>query len=193
MYHANMLKMYHERENAGMALIGLVNTAVVDVEVGNQVDELESEVIVEPPSESSKDERDYKVGNILSSNKSKQLADLLVEFSDVLSSKPGFTSLGKHDIKLTTDTPIMSKPYPVPFALKQVVIDEVKSMLDLDVIEPSDSQYCSKYVIVKKADNTYRFCIDLDPLTKLWYLIVSPYRIWMLSLSSWPIASTCPK
>ena len=89
------------------------------------------------------------------------------EFSDVLSTKPGRTNLGEHDIKLTTDTPIRSKQYPIPFALKKTVEDEVKSMLELGVIERSDSEYCSNYVITKKADGTNRFCIDFRPINRV--------------------------
>lgn len=33
-------------------------------------------------------------------------------------------------------------------------------MLDLNVIEPSDSPYSSSEVLVKKKDDSYRFCVD---------------------------------
>lgn len=163
-YHANMLKRYNERPI--VSALSVAGIAVIDVEQESGVDELEKEVIVYPPTEKS-DQQEYKVSDQLSEDEAKELSQMLLEFDDVLSTKPGFTNLGKHDIKLTTDVPIRSKPYPVPFALKQVVIEEVKSMLDLKVIEPSDSQYCSNYVIVKKPDNTNRFCIDFRPLNRV--------------------------
>ena len=40
-------------------------------------------------------------------------------------------------------------------------------MIDLGVIEPSESEYCSNYVIVKKGDGTNRFCVDYRQLHSL--------------------------
>ena len=59
------------------------------------------------------------------------------------------------------------KPYPLPFTSLDVVKDEVRSMLDLDVIEPSDSPYCSPIVLVRKKDGSVRFCIDFRALNKI--------------------------
>ena len=38
--------------------------------------------------------------------------------------------------------------------------DEVRDMINLDIVEPSESPYCSPVLIVKKRDNTNRFCIE---------------------------------
>ena len=40
-------------------------------------------------------------------------------------------------------------------------------MIDLGVVERSDSQYCFPVVIVKKKDNSNRFCIDFRVLNKI--------------------------
>lgn len=58
-----------------------------------------------------------------------------------------------HKVHLTTDTPV-HLPYPVPQNLRQCFDDEVARMLDLGVVEPSTSPYCSPVVLVKKADDT---------------------------------------
>ena len=89
------------------------------------------------------------------------------EFSETFSDKPGRTSLLDHDIKLTTDTPVRVKQYPLPFSMLETVGDEVRSMIDLGVVERSDSPYCSPVVIVKKKDNTNRFYIDFRVLNKI--------------------------
>lgn len=39
-------------------------------------------------------------------------------------------------------------------------------MLDLGVIVPSDSEYCSNIVIVKKPDRSNRFCIDFRAINR---------------------------
>ena len=89
------------------------------------------------------------------------------EFSPTFSDKPGRTTLLDHDIKLTTDTPVRVKRYPLPFSMLETVGDEVRSMIYLGFVERSDSPYCSPVVIVKKKDNSNRFCIDFRVLNKI--------------------------
>ena len=64
------------------------------------------------------------------------------------------------DLQLITDQPIRSKPYPVPQAMKAVISKKISDMLKLGVIERSSSGYASPVVLVKKKDESVRFCID---------------------------------
>ena len=80
---------------------------------------------------------------------------------------PGRINIAAHDIKVTLDEPIRSRPYPLPHALRDTVQDEVKSMLEMQVIEPSESPYASPVVLVKKKDGTNRFCVDFRKLNRI--------------------------
>lgn len=93
----------------------------------------------------------------------------LDEFSDVLSDLLGQKTLGVHQIKLTSDKPIRSKPYPLPFTSRDTVCEEVhvRKMLEAGVIEPPDSPCSSPIVIVKKKDGTNRFRIDFRAINKI--------------------------
>lgn len=91
----------------------------------------------------------------------------LDEISDVLSDLPGKKTLGVHQIKLTSDKPIRSKPYPLPFTSRDTVCEEVRKMLEAGIIEPSDSPYSSPIVIEKKKDDTNRFCLDFRAINKI--------------------------
>ena len=44
----------------------------------------------------------------------------------------------EHDIKLTTETPVRVKQYPLPHSMMEAVEDEVRNMLELKVIERSE-------------------------------------------------------
>ena len=71
-----------------------------------------------------------------------------------------------HDIKLSSDNPIRSRPYLLPHALRDTVQIEVKAMLNMQVIEP-ESPYASSIVLVKKANGTNRFCVDFRKLNHI--------------------------
>ncbi|XP_070174493.1 uncharacterized protein [Littorina saxatilis] len=72
-----------------------------------------------------------------------------------------------HDIRLTDKEPVRKKQYPLPFASKQTLEQEVRMMLELDVIEPSSSPYCAPVVLVKKKDGSTRVCLDFRGLNSI--------------------------
>ena len=89
------------------------------------------------------------------------------EYSDVLTDSPGLTNLAKHVIRLTSDKPVRTKPYPLPFMSREIVCEEVRRMLETEIIEPSKSPYSSPIVIVKKKDGSNRFCIDFRAVNRV--------------------------
>ncbi|GFN88263.1 reverse transcriptase [Plakobranchus ocellatus] len=100
----------------------------------------------------------------LSASQVQDVKELLLEFQDILTSAPGCTNTICHEIRLTTDDVIRVKPYPLPFAARDFVTQEVNDLLSLGVIEPSDSPYCFPIVVVKKKDGSMRLCIDFRKL-----------------------------
>ena len=110
---------------------------------------------------------DVQINPELSPEKKEQLRSLVREFSDVLTDLPGITSITEHEIKLMTDEPVRSKPYPVPHAMKDTMKSEIDSMLKLGIIVPIESPYASPVVMVKKPDGSNRFCIDYRKLNRI--------------------------
>ena len=47
------------------------------------------------------------------------LKDLTRRYPDVFTDMPGETDVIQHQVKLTDDTPICCKPYPLPYAMKE--------------------------------------------------------------------------
>ena len=75
------------------------------------------------------------------------------------------TSLIEHEIvpKLNAK-PVREAPRRLSPKILEVAQEEVDRILKEDVIKRSNSDWCSRPVIVKKADGSYRFCIDYRDL-----------------------------
>ena len=101
----------------------------------------------------------------LSKRQKKQVWELLEEYQDILTSNPAKTSLGEHRIEVTTDQPVRTKAYPLPYAVRELIQKEVNEMLRMGIIEPSNSAYSSSVVMVKKKDGSNRFCVDYRKLS----------------------------
>jgi hypothetical protein len=100
----------------------------------------------------------------LDTNKLEAVKTLCESYNDVLTDVPGTTNLVKHKIELTSSDPIRLKPFPIPFNMENVIKEEVRKMVQLNVIEPSVSPYSSPVVIARKKDGSNRFCIDFRRL-----------------------------
>ena len=168
-FHANMLKLYNKR-------------SMVDSDtVTNNTSQAASITVLEnEPDDNELSDRDipfcdYNVPNSieyvsindqLSSDQKCQLTQLFQSFPEIFSDNPGKTSLVEHKIDLTTDEPIRSHIYPMPYTVRNDIQNEIKSMIDLDIIEPSNSPYASPIVLVKKKDSSNRFCADYRKVNK---------------------------
>ena len=74
---------------------------------------------------------------------------------------PRETDVIQHRVKLTDDTPMRCPPYPLPYAMKEEMRNEV------GVVRPSTSPYTSPILIVKKKDGSNRVCVDFRKLNKI--------------------------
>ena len=85
------------------------------------------------------------------------------------------TTLIKHTIEVLPNVmPIRSKPFPMNVASKMILKKEVETLLEKGIIRPSESQFSSPVILVRKKlipgnDQEYRLCIDyrlLNSITK---------------------------
>ena len=67
------------------------------------------------------------------------LKDLVRRYPSVFADMPGGTDVIQHNIKLTADTPIASKPYPLPYTMREELQNKVDSRLEMGVVRPSMS------------------------------------------------------
>ncbi|CAG9829901.1 unnamed protein product [Diabrotica balteata] len=97
----------------------------------------------------------------LSSSEQRQLENMISKFTTLSSKdKLGRTSLISHTIEVGDTTPFRQYQYPIPQAWQVDLEKEIDSMLELNIIEPSTSSYCSPLWLTKKKDGSFRVCFD---------------------------------
>lgn len=167
LFHINLLKKYHDRPTHEKDKEPEVTEDVIASACIGVVDEsVENEELI--PTVGGKETlKDVDVCSELTEEEAKQLWELLKRYEHLFTDLPGLTSLLKHDIKLTSKTPIRKKSYPIPFQLLPIIKKELEFMQQLDVIEHSNSPYSSPYLLIKKPDGSIRFCIDFRALNAI--------------------------
>ena len=164
---ANILTAYQEREasEVGKTVHGEeYHSTTVIKEEGEGDDVIKDEGWLElRPDRGEETYKDVKICTKLSKRQKQQVWALPEDYQDILISNPGKTSLGEHRIEVTTDQPVRTKSYTLPYAVRELIQKEVNEMLRMGIIEPSNS------AMVKKKDGSNRFCVDyrrLNAVTK---------------------------
>ena len=65
------------------------------------------------------------------------LKDSTRRYPDVFTDMPGETDVIQHRVKLADDTPIRCKTYPLQYAMREELRNEVDSMLEMGAMRPS--------------------------------------------------------
>ena len=148
--HANKIRKFNERIEQAV----VNNCSVIfekDEEFGS-VDVIPDIPLVNEPPPSSKIDP-VRVSH-LTNNEKQQLFAVLDKYPEVFSEKPGFCPLFEHEIKVTSDfKPKKLRAYKVPELLKPEVERQIKEMLELGIIVPSNSEMASPVVCVLKGPN----------------------------------------
>ena len=113
----------------------------------------------------------FNFNTSLSLEEKYRLTNLLHDYQDVFQ-KPnqplGPTSVLKHKIKLIPGAePFRSVPYRITPLQREEVNRQVQEMLKQGIIVESDSPYSSPVLLVKKADCSQRFVVDMRKLNNI--------------------------
>ena len=156
-FHINRLRKYTEESDTN------------DIEIINTENDFDKHYLNLHISLSEQNDKKTEINldHIDSENVKSEIKALLNKYADVISNKPGSTDCIQHTIKLTDNTTFKSKTYVVPQMLKSKVELEINSLLNDGLIVPSQSQYSSPMVIVKKKNNSIRICCDYRKLNKV--------------------------
>ena len=174
-FYANMLKKYIERaDQDGAPQQNSDNNRVMSCDVctgiiGENEDlSVNDEEMVELANCHQKETvKDVKLGIELTKIQQEEMMDTLVRYTKVFSDIPGKTDMIEHKIELTGNNPVRSRPYPLPYAIRENLKREIQDMLSLRIIRESNSPFASPIVIVKKKDGLDRICVDYRKLNKL--------------------------
>ncbi|XP_077532684.1 uncharacterized protein LOC144145050 [Haemaphysalis longicornis] len=156
-YHSNLMKPYIQRP-------AVVNIAL-NAEGEEGADILTSADLKEGTSDLLREQ--VRLEPSLSEAQKKDLEKIIFEFEDVFSDRPGKTTIIEHDIELTRDEPVRSKPYRCSPVQKQIMADEIKRMCDLGVIVPSESDCTSPLILVQVPGKDPRPCVDYRRLNAI--------------------------
>ncbi|KAI5750678.1 hypothetical protein M8J77_000323 [Diaphorina citri] len=103
----------------------------------------------------------------LTGNERQLLDNLLAPYKDITFPTGSCTDFASHYIDTGDHRPIRQRPYNVNPKMQEVINLEVDKMLSEGVIEPSNSPWSNPIVLVKKPDNSYRFCLDFRKLNEV--------------------------
>ena len=95
-------------------------------------------------------------------NTSNILKDLIWRHPNIFTDMAGETGVVQDRVKLKDNTPIRCKPYPLRYAKREELRNQVDSMLEVGEIRPS----ASPIVMVKKKDGLNRVCVDFRKLSR---------------------------
>ena len=90
--------------------------------------------------------------------------EVLRRYEEIFTENPGKASVIEHKIDLIDDRPMRCKPYPLPYAKRGEIWEEIKNMMDAGIVRESSSPYASPLVVAMKKDGSNRMIVDYRKL-----------------------------
>lgn len=154
-YHSNLMKPYHQRSAVVQLALNVPEELETDFPFPGQASDSQSlDILLDTVTSNSN----------LNAEQKRELENLLREFEGAFVDRPGRTDLVEHDIELTSDEPILSRPYRVSPRQREILAREIQRMLEIGVIVPSESEYTSPLILVEAPGKEPRPCIDYRKL-----------------------------
>ncbi|KAG8183319.1 hypothetical protein JTE90_023968 [Oedothorax gibbosus] len=161
-YHVNMLKPYYKRPEE-------INYLISDLEGENDEEQMEIHCVDSNPNILDLEEmfQDYGESSNMNEDQIAQMKNLIWKYMKCFSNVPGKTELVMHDIELSEEQSILSKPYRTSPRQNAILKTEIQKMLDLKIIEIGFSDCTSPMILVEAPGKDPRPCIDYRNLNKI--------------------------
>ena len=102
---------------------------------------------------------DFTIGQQLTEQQCADMKQLLSEYPEVFSDRPGRTNLIRHTIRVTDNTPSYEASYRIPEAMRDAVYDELMKMVDNNIIKYDPyTAWNSPLIVVRKSDGGDTAC-----------------------------------
>ena len=150
--HVNLLHKWKEPDVAQVFMVLSTEEVVPE--------ELEDFCVVVGPHLQTETWVDVDINPALEETEQSAVSEPLESFSDFFTDVPGKTALVEHDVLTIDQLPVRQKPHCLPHAMKEVVKSELDKMLDIGVVQPSQSPYVSPIVLVHPTGKPVCFRID---------------------------------
>lgn len=86
---------------------------------------------------------------------------------DAFHGKTGRLTGYEYQLRVKEEKPSFIKPYPISLNYREKVRDEIKKLLEWNIIRKSTSQYVSPICVSIKKDQSIRLCLDARRLNEL--------------------------
>jgi len=110
--------------------------------------------------------------NDLDVEQRRQVNEYLQKYQDVFSTSTydmERTTLVEHEIITGSHPPIRQGLRRHPIAHLDIIVEQVREMVQNDLVEPAASPWAANFVLVRKKDETYRLCVDYRALNAVTY------------------------
>ena len=163
-YHINLLKKFIEREPLNQ---------LMTLNVAEEVESTADHALDFPITQNESSE-DVIIDERLTPEQKSQIEELISKHAHVLTDKPGLTNLIEVSFTLNDETPICSRPYPVPLSKEAVVEEEIRTLLEAQIISHSTSAYSAPIILLRKPNGEHRLCVDFRKLNAVMDFQVEP-------------------
>ena len=85
-----------------------------------------------------------ELGIELTKTQQEEMMNTLSRHKKILLDIPGKTDIIKHKIELTDNNPVRSRPYPLPYTMRENFKKEIEDMFSLRIIRESNSPFTSQ-------------------------------------------------
>ncbi|XP_076043861.1 uncharacterized protein LOC143026954 [Oratosquilla oratoria] len=103
----------------------------------------------------------------LNDEQKEELLAVMDKYPNVFKDRPGLATSVVHDIDVCNASPVKQSPYRVHPHKAPLIQKEIDAMLQMGLIRPGASEWCSPVLLVPKPDGGQRFCIDFRRINKI--------------------------
>ena len=127
--------------------------------------------VLEPDSQADSMDEQFTetrvTGSVLTEARQNDIRHWGRDYADTLTNEPGLTHLTQFRRDTGDHEPIQQRPYNTPQSLKDSVYAELEWLKEKGYIRPSQSQWTSPMVIVRKTDGTACMCVDFKAINSV--------------------------